>query len=138
VDTKTLIIVLDGAPDHPHSSLNGHTPLSFAQTPNLDQIARRGVTGLVDVIEHGRIPVSSSGAMSLLGYDVFEHYPGETMLEAIGLIGDGVRNGDLVVHVSFATGDGRSKLLDRRVCRDLSDSEANITAQGHRDRVCVT
>ena len=126
---KVLMLILDGAGDRPCIELEGKTPLSFANTPNLDRIARLGKTGIIDVIGDGKIPVSCSGALSLLGFNPQKYFTGDTILEALGMDDVSIRNGDLAIHVSFATRTkNSSQLLDRRVCRDLTDEEAKYLA----------
>ncbi|RLE54057.1 MAG: phosphoglycerate mutase, partial [Candidatus Methanomethylicota archaeon] len=43
---KFLLIVGDGMGDRPIPELNFKTPLEYAVTPNLDSLAKRGITGI--------------------------------------------------------------------------------------------
>ncbi|MCK5303500.1 MAG: phosphoglycerate mutase, partial [Candidatus Thorarchaeota archaeon] len=45
-----ILVVLDGLGDRPVIKLGGLTPLQAAKTPNLDQLAAEGQTGLMYVI----------------------------------------------------------------------------------------
>ena len=44
---KHLIILGDGMADWPVASLGGKTLLQYAQTPNMDKLARMGRTGML-------------------------------------------------------------------------------------------
>ena len=120
---KILLVVLDGMADLPVKALGGLTPLEAAPTPNLDALARRGAQGTMSTIAPGVAPESDAAVMSLLGYDVKEHYTGRGPLEACGA-GMEVRDGDLAWRANFGTVDPGWNILDRRAGRDLGDDEA--------------
>ena len=42
---KAVIFLADGMADDPQESLGGKTPLEFAHTPGMDEIAARGING---------------------------------------------------------------------------------------------
>ena len=46
----------------------GKTPLEYAQTPNMDRMAREGASGLLHTIPDGFEPGSDIANMSILGY----------------------------------------------------------------------
>jgi len=81
--TKYAIILPDGAADEPVESLGGLTPLEAAKTPHMDWIARTGRIGTVRTVPEGFVPGSDVATMSLLGYDVREHYSGRAPIEAV-------------------------------------------------------
>lgn len=82
---KYVLIVPDGAADDPLPELDGRSPLEAARTPFLDDLARRGVVGLVDVTPEGMYPGSDAANMSLLGYDPLQYYTGRGPVEAASL-----------------------------------------------------
>ena len=47
---KYLILVGDGMADEPIDELGGLTPLEKAHTPNMDHLARSGVTGMAETV----------------------------------------------------------------------------------------
>ena len=47
---KYIVIVPDGMADHPIEMLGNKTPLQAANTTNMDHLAKRGMTGLVQTI----------------------------------------------------------------------------------------
>ncbi|MDP8212002.1 MAG: cofactor-independent phosphoglycerate mutase [Candidatus Zapsychrus exili] len=82
---KYIIIVPDGMADHPVEEIGGRTPLEVANTPNMDYLAQRGCTGLVQTIPKGMRPGSDVANMSLLGYDPKTCSFGRASLEAANL-----------------------------------------------------
>lgn len=123
---KLLYVCLDGLGDDPHPDLGGRTPVEAAETPFLDDLARRGCSGLVTTVGPGIAPESDIAVFAILGYDPTEEHPGRGALEAIGA-GMEFRDGDLAHRINFATADG-DQILDRRVDRDLSSEEAQTLA----------
>jgi 2,3-bisphosphoglycerate-independent phosphoglycerate mutase len=123
---KLLYVCLDGLGDDPIPAFDGRTPLEAAHTPAMDDLARRGRTGLVTTVGEGIAPESDIGVFGILGYDPSEEHPGRGVIEAIGS-GMGFHDGDLAYRVNFATADG-STIVDRRVGRDLGSDEARALA----------
>jgi 2,3-bisphosphoglycerate-independent phosphoglycerate mutase len=120
---KILVTILCGAGDRPIARLGGRTPLEAADTPHLDDLARRGAAALIDVIGADVTPESDSGAMALLGYDPLVHYTGRGALEGLGMgFWDGTGS-SVGFRVNFASQDRASGRLDRRTARDLTDPE---------------
>ena len=120
---KLLFVVLDGAADRPVPELEGRTPLEAAKTPLLDELARRGQQGQMSAVAPDVAPESDAAVMSLLGYEIEEHYTGRGPLEAIGH-GLDFRDGDLAWRATFATADSGWNIVDPRVGRSLGDSDA--------------
>lgn len=82
---KYVIVVPDGAADHPLEELGGRTPLEAARIPNMDFIAHDGVCGTALTVP-GALPAGSDVAnLSLLGYDPRTYYCGRGPLEAASL-----------------------------------------------------
>lgn len=136
-DRRVFVIILCGAGDRPLDALDGGTPLEMAPTPHLDDLARRGATRLVEVIDEVIPPESDSGAMALLGFDPRLHYTGRGPLEALGS-GFWPRSGQAVgFRINFASQDPNSLRLDRRTARDLSDEELRMLVDQIRDQVTL-
>jgi len=119
-DLKILFTVLDGAAGKPNPELNGKTALEAAETPALDEIARKGETGMMTVIPE-TAPESDSAVLALLGYDPEKYYTGRGPLEAIGA-GIDYQDGELALRCNFATLKD-NQLIDRRVARTLVKKE---------------
>jgi 2,3-bisphosphoglycerate-independent phosphoglycerate mutase len=124
---KLLYVCLDGLGDEPNPELGGRTPIEAAETPLLDDLARRGRSGLVTTVGKDIAPESDIAVFAILGYDPTEEHPGRGVLEAIGA-GMDFRDGDLAHRINFATGKGR-EIVDRRVGRDLPSEEARVLAE---------
>ncbi|MBI4595907.1 MAG: cofactor-independent phosphoglycerate mutase [Candidatus Tectomicrobia bacterium] len=82
---KYIVLVGDGMADLPLEELGGKTPLQAAKTPQMDAIARMGVTGSVRTVPQGIAPGSDVANLSILGYDPQKYYGGRAPLEAAGL-----------------------------------------------------
>ncbi len=82
---KYIILCPDGMADFPLHELGEKTPLEYANTPNMDFIASKGVSGLVKTIPDGYLPGSDVGSMSILGYDPAAYYTGRSPLEAASI-----------------------------------------------------
>jgi 2,3-bisphosphoglycerate-independent phosphoglycerate mutase len=82
---KTIIILGDGMADEPIDALGGKTPMQYAQTPYMDQLARLGVTGRLKTVADGFHPGSEVANMSILGYDLPTVYEGRGVLEAASI-----------------------------------------------------
>ena len=114
---KKVLVVLDGAADYPYP-----TPLQKAFTPNLDEIGKNSVLFMAKIA--GKIaPESDVGVLSVLGFKNLNI--GRGGLEALGM---NIYHGkNLYLRVNFAT-EKNGRIIDRRVGRSLSDSEAEKLA----------
>jgi 2,3-bisphosphoglycerate-independent phosphoglycerate mutase len=115
---KYLILVGDGMADEPIAELGGLTPLEQARTPHMDQLARAGITGLVETVPAAFHPGSDVANLSVFGYDPASCYTGRSPLEAasmgvelgpddvafrLNLVTLDVHGGDLYMH-DFSAG----------------------------------
>ncbi len=82
---KYLIILGDGMADWTVPSLGNKTLLQYADTPNMDRLARLGRTGMLKTVADGFHPGSEVANMSVLGYDLSEVYEGRGVLEAANI-----------------------------------------------------
>jgi 2,3-bisphosphoglycerate-independent phosphoglycerate mutase len=121
-----LYVCLDGLGDDPIPEFDGRTPLEAAATPALDELARRGRTGVVTTVGEGVAPESDIAVFAILGYDPREEHPGRGVVEAVGSDME-FRDGDLAYRVNFATAEW-PHIVDRRVGRDLSSKESEALA----------
>ncbi|MHA1596090.1 MAG: 2,3-bisphosphoglycerate-independent phosphoglycerate mutase [Candidatus Asgardarchaeia archaeon] len=118
-DGKILLIVLDGLGDLPNEKLNNMTPLEYAKTPNMDKLAKIGITGIMDPLAPGIPPGSDSAHLAIFGYDYEKEYPGRGPFEAAGF-GFNLKEGDIAFRVNFASvreENGQLIVLDRRAGR---------------------
>src|SRR5690606_25165688 len=73
---KYLILIGDGMADFPLEALDGQTPLEYARTPAMDQMAFDGFIGNFTPIPEGMPAGSDIGNLSLFGYDPRESFTG--------------------------------------------------------------
>ena len=113
---KVILLICDGLGDRPIPELQNKTPLEYAETPNMDRLAKNGLTGLMYTIKPGMCPGSDTAHLALLGYDPFNVYTGRGPFEAAG-VGIELKKGDIAFRVNFATVDKNNTVLDRRAGR---------------------
>lgn len=107
---KYILLVPDGAADEPLSDLDGKTPLEVARTPYLDDLARNGRVGAVQVTPPEMYPGSDAANMALLGYDPARYYTGRGPVEAAAM-GIPMEPKDVAFRCSLISTDGET-LLD--------------------------
>lgn len=112
---NALFVIADGIGGRP-TDYKGMTCLEAARTPNLDKLAQRGSTGLLDPIKPGVRPGSDTAHLSIFGYDPEEVYTGRGFFEALG-IGIEMKDGDVSFRTNFATVDENFIVKDRRAGR---------------------
>ena len=97
---KHIIILGDGMADEPIGSLDGLTPLQYAKTPYMNELARQGVTGRMKTVADGFHPGSEVANMAVLGYDLPTVYEGRGVLEAAS-IGVELQPGDMAMRCNL-------------------------------------
>jgi len=123
---KVIFIVCDGLGDRPIAELNRKTPLEAAYTPNLDKLAKGGISGAMNTIDIGIKPGSDTAHLSLLGYDPNTYYTGRGPFETSG-IGMEMKVGDVCFRANMGTIDRDLIVIDRRAGRIDDTSEfANL------------
>jgi len=135
---QILLIALDGLGDRPVS--RGKTPLQLAKKPNMDRLAKGGISGISYPIGPGIVPGSDTGYLSLFGYDPYHFYVGRGILEALGS-GAKVHEGDIAFRANFSTVDGKMNIIDRRAGRidgkdadELAKSISKIIVKDRRGK----
>jgi len=113
--SKIILLVLDGLGGLPGSD-TGKTELETADTPNLNRLAEKGTTGLIDIVSPGITPGSAAGHLSLFGYSPLRFTIGRGALEAVGVDFD-LEPGDVAARGNFCTTDKDGMVTDRRAGR---------------------
>ena len=86
--------------DHAVERLGGKTLLEYANTPNMDNLARIGRTGRLATVPDGFLPGSEVANATILGYDINKVYEGRGPLEAAS-IGYEMEPGDLALRCNI-------------------------------------
>jgi 2,3-bisphosphoglycerate-independent phosphoglycerate mutase len=113
--TKIVLLVIDGLGGLP-SPKTGKTELGTANTPNLDQLASKGICGLIDPVSPGITPGSAPAHLALFGYDPLKFHVGRGVVEAMGLDFD-LQPEDIAARGNFCTVDKGGLVTDRRAGR---------------------
>lgn len=82
---KYAILVGDGMSDYPVPELGDKTPLDVAKIPNMNDIVKSGMIGLVKTVPTGMKPASDIANLSIMGYDPKTYYTGRGPLEAANI-----------------------------------------------------
>ena len=122
-NSKIVMLVMDGLGDIRSPEFGNKTPLEYAETPNLDALARESVCGRHIPVMPGITPGSGPGHLGIFGYDPLEVVIGRGVLEAVGL-GLELKHSDVAARANFATLDGDRRITDRRAGR--ISTEKNI------------
>lgn len=112
---KYIIILGDGMADQPLAAYGGKTPLQMANKPHIDDLARRGRSGMLDTIPEGMHPGSEIANLSVMGYDVPAVFEGRGVLEAASM--------------GIALGDDDLALRCNLIC--LQDEKIKNHSAGH-------
>lgn len=99
---KYIVILGDGMADEPLEALGGKTPLEYAHTPAMDELASKGEIGLVKTVPSSMKPGSDVANLSVLGYDPTRNYSGRSPLEALS-VRVNMEPGDVIFRCNLVT-----------------------------------
>ncbi len=119
---KYLVILGDGMADRPIESLNNQTPLAYAKTPMMDELASKGEIGMVHTIPDGMKPGSDTANLSVLGYNPRKYYSGRSPLEALS-IGVPMKDTDIALRCNIVTLSEEEDTYEERKIIDHSSGE---------------
>jgi len=123
-ETRIVLLVVDGLGGLPEAE-GGPTELERARTPNLDDLARRGICGLHEPVGAGITPGSGPSHLALFGYDPIRYQLGRGVLEALGIDFD-LGPDDVAARGNFCTVDASGKITDRRAGRIGTDKNRDL------------
>lgn len=136
---KYVVILGDGMADEPIESLGGQTPLAYAKTPVMDELARKGEIGLAHTIPKGMSPGSDTANLSVLGYNPRQYYTGRSPLEALS-IGVDMEDSDVALRCNLVTLTeedapySQQKILDHS-SGEISTEDAKILLKAVADEL---
>ena len=122
-DAKIVLVVMDGLGGF-RSSERG-SELLEARTPNLDQLAAEGSSGVNTIVAPGVTPGSGAGHLALFGYDPLVYTLGRGALSAAG-VGFDLQPGDVAARVNFCTIDFAGRVIDRRAGRISTETNQRL------------
>ena len=122
---KYLILVPDGAGDDSVEALEGKTPLEVADIKNIDELAHRGIVGMVKTIPPGVAPGSDAANLSVMGYDPAVYLTGRSPLEAAS-IGIDMSDTDVAFRTNIVTLEGDGEYEDMII---TDHSSGDITTE---------
>jgi len=123
-NTKIIFLIMDGLGGMPIPG-GSKTELETANTPNMDELARKSVCGLLDPVGPGITPGSGPAHFALFGYDPVENNIGRGLLEAAG-VDYKMTEDDLLIRINFATIDKKGIITDRRAGRISTETNTRI------------
>lgn len=88
--------------DMPIAELGGKTPLEYAKTPCMDELASFGSMGMVRTVPSSMKPGSDVANLAVLGYNPLENYSGRSPLEALS-VGVSMKDTDIVFRCNLVT-----------------------------------
>ncbi len=119
---KYIVILGDGMADRPIETLGNETPLAYAKTPMMDELAAKGEIGMVHTVPDGMSPGSDTANLSVLGYNPRKYYSGRSPLEALS-IGVPMKDTDIALRCNLVTLSEEEDRYEDRTMIDHSSSE---------------
>lgn len=117
---KYIVILGDGMADEPIEGLDGKTPLEYAATPAMDELAAKSEIGLVHTIPKGMKPGSDTANLAVLGYNPRIYYSGRSPLEALS-IGVPMKDTDVALRCNIVTISEEEPYEEKRMIDHSSD-----------------
>lgn len=119
---KYIVVLGDGMADEPIAEIGGKTPLMYAETPVMDELAGKSVIGLAATIPEGMNPGSDTANLAVLGYDPKKYYTGRSSLEALS-IGVPMKDTDIALRCNIVTLSEEDTAYGERTIIDHSSGE---------------
>ena len=133
---KYIVILADGMADEPLEQLGGLTPLAYANTPCMDELAGKGIMGLAKTVPDSMKPGSDVANLSVLGYDPTRNYSGRSPLEALS-VGVSMKDTDVVMRCNIVTVTEDAPFAEKTIIDhssgEISTEDADILMDAIRD-----
>lgn len=108
--------------DKPIAELGDKTPLAYANTPKMDELAKKSEIGMVHTVPDGMSPGSDTANLSVLGYNPRKYYSGRSPLEALS-IGVPMKDTDIALRCNIVTLTEEDCPYEEQTIIDHSSSE---------------
>lgn len=128
---KYLIVVPDGSADRPGEGENKKTPLEVANMPFINELAKKGLVGMVQTIPEGIAPGSDAANLAVMGYNPSTDLTGRSPLEAVSM-GIDMSETDVAFRTNLVTlsGEAGTDFEDLKITDhssgDISNAEAKV------------
>ena len=119
---KYIVVLGDGMADWAIEELDGKTPLSYANTPTMDQMALCSEIGLAKTIPEGMSPGSDTANLAVIGYNPRKYYTGRSPLEALS-IGVDMKDTDVAIRCNIVTLSEEEEEYENKTVIDHSSGE---------------
>ncbi len=133
---KYVIVLGDGMADKPIDVLNGQTPLEYAKTPVMDEMAAKAEIGLTWTIPEGMKPGSDTANLAVLGYYPRKYYTGRSPLEALS-IGVPMKDTDIALRCNLVTLSEEEPYAEKTILDhssgEISTEEADVLIQAVKE-----
>ncbi len=133
---KYVVILSDGMAGEPLGELGGKTTLEYANTPLMDELAGKGMIGLVKTVPDGMKPGSDVANLSVLGYAADKFYSGRSPLEALS-VGVPMQSSDVVFRCNLVTLSDEELYEEKTIVDhssgEISTKEADLLMDAIRD-----
>ena len=126
---KYVVILGDGMADMPIPELGDKTPLEYAETPMMDELAKKSEIGMVHTVPDGMSPGSDTANLSVLGYDPKKYYSGRSPLEALS-IGVPMKDTDVALRCNLVTLSEEDVPYEQQTIVDHSSGEISTEDAG--------
>ncbi len=135
---KYLLLLSDGMADYPISELGNKTPLEYAQTPHMDQLAKTSLIGKAATIPTGFPPGSDVANLAVMGYNPQIYYTGRSPLEAASM-GIELADTDLALRCNLVTLSDEESYADKKMLDyssgEISSSDSAVLIQSLQDQL---
>ena len=118
---KYVIVLGDGMADEPIEALGGKTPLEYANTPVMDELASGGEMGMTQNVPAGMHPGSEVANLAVMGYDPEVYFTGRSPMEALS-VGVQMEDTDIIFRANVVT-LSEEEPYDQKTLIDHSASE---------------
>lgn len=133
---KYVVVLADGMADVPIAELGGKTPLEYAETPCMDELAARGSVGMVRTVPDGMKPGSDVANLAVMGYNPLDCYSGRSPLEALS-VGVSMKETDVVFRCNLVTlsedGPYEEKVIIDHSSGEISSEDAAVLMDAVRE-----
>jgi len=128
---KYIVVVGDGMADYPLKELGGKTPLQAADKPNIDEVAKRGCSGLLQTIPEKYQSGSDVANLSILGYDPDLYYPGGRGPIEAAAQGIALKPGDIAFRANIITVEN-GRIVDYSAGKITNEEARQLIKEANR------